>query len=576
MALHARPAHATGAILASASESGPTEIDVQLAVAPTTQGTTRWTRITTAGTHDVMWLVPVRPGARIDWAPAAWLDALDETTAPRIATRSSALCPVSYVERATSWATTGPASAPSPLLVHDTESDARAHAAARGYRVTADLGSRITDVYAHGEVLVSVELADAGAPPGTRFSSPTLRVSDDAGPTLPFALTNGGSVLDARLTVFAFGNAPKVVGATEDVDPNALFWTASRNNYGAVREKFFETSDGTRWLRESASHQVLFAGVSLPDATSVPSLAETYFRATASSPAACEASAKSASLMQGALGHACAAGALARVGGGIDCVPEDGTIPAITMTCGDADDLALALSGLSPSRAFVTRLAGIVPLATPGTDAVLANAGSASGPIYYAPSNDCVTEPSPAPTPSFTDPSPPASAPGPSGSYVVASDGCGGSTVSSSDESDTSTESSGSSDDSCGGSDSSSSNDGSGWDSSDSSSSDDSCSSSSDKKSSSDDSGWDSKDDSSDSCSGSGGGCSSTSGKGGDDEGWDENSATPKTRSTKVRPTKKSSLGPRRKRGSSPVSRLAIFVVAIVLPLRRRARKISF
>lgn len=557
-------------MLPSSTATGLTEIDVQLAVAVAPQRTTRWTRITTTGSRQVMWLVPMRPGARLDWAPSAWLDALDETTAPRIATRSWANCPVSAVERAPSWGSTGPSSAPSALFVHDAESDVRAHAAARGYVVPPALGSRITEAYARGEVLASVELLGTG----TRSSSPTLRVTDDAGAVLPFALTTGGANSDAKLTVFAIGAGPMAVGTSLDVDPDTLAWSTT-SNYGSLRGQFLSSSNGNLWLREAASHDVLFAGTPLPDATTVPSLAETYFRAVSDSPGACVASAKSAGLMYATLGHTCPPGALARVAGGDDCTPDEGAISPLTMTCGGADDLALALSDLSPKRAMVTRLAGVIPADTLGTNAPLVQSGSPVGPVYYARSNVCVEapDPTPAPAPALTTP-PSSSSPGPSGSYVVASDGCGGGTVTTSDESNDS-ETTTSSDDSCGGS-SSTGSDGSGWDSSDDSSDD----SSSDDSSSDDGSGWDSDDDSSDSsdsCSGSGDSCSSTGGGDDGEDGWDENSAAPKTRSTKIRPTKKkSSLGPRRKRGSSPVSRLALFLVAVVLPLRRRIRKISF
>lgn len=575
--LDAVPAHATGAILAPTTETGLTAIDVQLAVAVAPERTTRWTRITTTGSRQVMWLVPVRPGARLDWSPSAWLDALEEVTAPRVATVSSARCPVPWVERAPSWGATGPTSAPSAVFVHDTESAVRAHAAARGYIVTGALSSRIAEVYARGEFLASVELLGAGA----RLSSPTLRVSDDAPPSLPFALTSGATTADARLTVFAFGAGPMAVGVTQDVEPAALTWSSTTSNYRTLREEFLTTWNGERWFRESASHDVLFAGTALPDSTNVLSLAETYFRAVSSSPGACEASAGGASLMRGALGHVCPPGALARAPGGDDCTPDRGTISPITMTCDGADDLALALSDLEPSSTVVTRLAGIIPWDTLGTNAPLSRSGRLNGPLYDAVSSACAHEPAATsdPPPEFTAP-PPSSSPDPAGSYVVASDGCGGGTVTTTSDEGDDSESTASSDDSCGSRDSTGSNDGSGWDSSDdSSSSDDSCSSSSDKTGSSDDSGWDDDDssDSSDSCSGSGGGCSSTSTGGDDDEGWDENSAAPKTRSTKIRPTKKkSSLGPRRKRGTSPVSRLALFVVAVVLPLRRRVRKISF
>ena len=89
-----------------------------------------------------------------------------------------------------------------------------------------------------------------------------------------------------------------------------------------------------------------------------------------------------------------------------------------------------------------------------------------------------------------------------------------------------------------------------GWDTSDSSDSGDSCGSDSESSSSS-----------SDSC----GGGSSSSSSGSSNDGWDtDDEMSPKA--------KKTSMKLRPKHSKSPVSRVALFAVALILPLRRRAR----
>jgi hypothetical protein len=71
-------------VLAPAAQSDPSTLDLAIAVARTPYGMIRWSRVSVAGPGRVLWLVPARPGAAIDWAPQAWLDALDEATAPRV------------------------------------------------------------------------------------------------------------------------------------------------------------------------------------------------------------------------------------------------------------------------------------------------------------------------------------------------------------------------------------------------------------------------------------------------------------------------------------------------------------
>ena len=63
LALSPATALAHGAVLRAPTSTDPTTLDVELAVAVTPYGTTRWTRLTVGGPPSVLWLVPVRPGA---------------------------------------------------------------------------------------------------------------------------------------------------------------------------------------------------------------------------------------------------------------------------------------------------------------------------------------------------------------------------------------------------------------------------------------------------------------------------------------------------------------------------------
>ena len=58
-------AHATGAVLPPAGSAEPSTVDMELAVAVTPFGSTRWSRLTVGGASSVLWLVPARPGAAL-------------------------------------------------------------------------------------------------------------------------------------------------------------------------------------------------------------------------------------------------------------------------------------------------------------------------------------------------------------------------------------------------------------------------------------------------------------------------------------------------------------------------------
>src|SRR5690606_35827449 len=88
------PAKAGGAVLPKTGGVDPDLLDVRVAVAATPAGTTRWSSITVSDSSRVMWLVPARPGAAVDWAADRWLEALDDATAVRILPPSAAtVCP---------------------------------------------------------------------------------------------------------------------------------------------------------------------------------------------------------------------------------------------------------------------------------------------------------------------------------------------------------------------------------------------------------------------------------------------------------------------------------------------------
>lgn len=597
----------------------------------------------------MLWLVPVRPGAAVDYSNDAWLDALDETTAPRVGPRMKPMaCDVKEdVERVETWGSVGTKRYPKALTLLESEAQARAHAAALDHRVTSETGTRIHDAYARGWAFLALEIATPYAPGAPLSSSPTVRVRDDGGllpggaeGLVPLALT-GSAAVAARVTAWVIGDGGAELPNMSDVPSSAIVWSESGSSFSKHRATELWASQ--TWIRESSTHDVFFSELALPKSKPLPPLYAAYFgAATGGTRPECETTTLAASSSLGSVRRACVAGTVANVAGGEPCTPGNGAIDPVSFTCGaGVDDLAFALANVSPMRVVATRFSGSIAKASFGTDIAITPSTANISPLYEASRTECE---SPSTNPSSSSGSsssgtngpPQGGAPigggaggGSSGagqaywsrtdscsgtSIVYVSDtgnrqtvyddeGCGGSTEAvgaaggssstgsssggsssgwdvddnSSVGSGSSSSSSSSSDDGCGGSSSSSSSDGCGGDSG--SSSDDSCGGGSSSSSSSDgcDSSSSSSSDScgssgssSDSCSGGGGGDSCSCAKGaGATNGAGGERLFPKGVAKNARA---SAAGG----GRSPVSRFALFFVALVLPLRRRLRNTTW
>ncbi|MBS2016582.1 MAG: hypothetical protein JST00_27105 [Deltaproteobacteria bacterium] len=608
---HAPTARASGGVLPPAASADPTVLDVQIAVTKPTGSpalSTRWSRLTVDGVSSVTWLVPIRPGAAVDYATDAWLDSLDDATAVRIAPPApgaSASCDArTDVERIPTWGGTSTKRFPKDVTVLSTEAEARAHATSRELRLGAEIGARLHDAYAKGWAFVAFDIA---SPSGAPMSSPTVRVRDDGGllpggaaAVVPLALT-GVSTATTRITAWVIGEGGAELPGTRDLDPSTLTWGTSGSSYVAVRAGALGAGGGTAWIRESASDRAFWNEQLLPKGAIAPLYASYFRNATGQSRAGCETAALGASSNPGAVGRACAPGAVAKLAGGIECAPDAGAIDPGSFACGQGvDDLALALSGSSPANVVATRFVGIVGPGSFGADLGAAPSATRIAPLQTAAKADCA---------SATPVTPPSSGslPAPSGSgssstsdeaqgYWHRTESCGGGTVVVYTDDDSPPP-----DDGCGGStttsssssSSSSSSDSSGWDDDDD---DDSSDSSSTGTSTSTSTSSDDDDDSSsdDSCSKKSSSSSSSSSSSGssNDDGWDSSDMSPKsygmkspssagdskksdkaTKAKKSKGAKKSKASHAKKTsGRSPVSRYALLFVALVLPLRRRLR----
>lgn len=518
LAVPTRGAMAGGAVVPVVGRSDPTVFDVRVAVAHSPTGTTRWSEVTVPASSRSLWLVPARPGASVAWAANGWLPALEEATAPRILRPAySSSCTVqSTPERTPPSTVSATKQSPATYVVHATVESIRAAADSAGFAIDAELDERITSLYSAGWNLVAVEIAASGG----AASTSTIRVTDDGGAVLPLALS-GSRAAETRVTAFSIGVGVMTTVGAVDIDDAALSWGKSGSNFTTWRRGILQGADGDRWLRESASHAALFYGTPVAGASATASVAAQYLGGSA-----CATSAQNAGDSDAVVGQ---------------------SLPASTFACGGLDDLAIALDGLAPRTAVVTRWSGVVNRGDLGVDRPIGFDPNASQILparragtYESCSGSGASPPRTPLTPGPTGgPDDEVVVDGPDVVYV--GDGCGGGTTTTTtyEEDDTTTTSS--SDDGCGGDTTTTTSSGDGWDSSDDADSCDSDTSSSSSSSDSCDSGGDSGD------------------------GWD-------TADDMGTSAKKTSMKATPKRSKSPFSRYALFAVALLLPLRRRAR----
>ena len=211
-----------------------------------------------------------------------------------------------------------------------------------------------------------------------RYSSPaadvvtrTVRVVDDSTEALPLGfVTSGATPVEVTAYAFGRGTSSLATGTAVAIDPSAILWNRDgTSTYAAARDDLLAANPGA-WLFETTGHDVMFEGSAVPGASAAPAFTEAYFPRAAAygdasgSPSACGQAAASWASAASSVATACPMGALARAGLAA-CVESvrPGEIAPDPFRCGGiADDVAIALSGLSPADVWITRaLARIAP-----------------------------------------------------------------------------------------------------------------------------------------------------------------------------------------------------------------------
>ncbi|MGD0523869.1 MAG: DUF2330 domain-containing protein [Polyangiaceae bacterium] len=377
-------AGAMGAIVTSPPGASSTN-DVRVVVASTGARTSRWVSLHVhGGATAFAWIVPVKPSAFVDLASDAWLESLEDATAPRVVPPDvSPPCGAGGVELdgdPSHVVTTAPDAVA-------TASDAASLATTLsgwGLAMTSDLAPLVDTAGADGDSFVALLYSNPAPDVVTR----TVRVVDTSPFNIPLALTSGSVTVSVTAYVFSTGSITMGTAASVALDPSLLLWQADgTSTYAPVSETLLTTNPGA-WLVETAGHPELFEGEPVPSAGPVPALAPTYFSRAwtygdaSGAPQSCSAAAAAVATSLSPVAIACPAGALTKVGDAA-CVeaPTDGEVSPDDLRCGaTSDDLAIALSGTAPANAWLTRSRSVLSPGMFGTDTGLSTDSDAGAP----------------------------------------------------------------------------------------------------------------------------------------------------------------------------------------------------
>ena len=429
LAALAPDARACGGCYHRASETESTVVTghrMVLSVSPTQ--TVLWDQIEYDGDpSEFAWVLPVKKGARVELATDAWFETLDAATtvnvvsprldcAPAPGVSNGGGCGSSSSFRGLAALSSGegsndssnpsnPSNPSEPVtvlhrgtvgpyetvtLATDTPGALNLWLEAHTYAVDKDVQPIIDAYVAEGFDFIALRLLPDK---GVRAMKPVRVVSPGASTTLPLRMVAAGTGAFVGISLFvitegrfATKNFPGSVVPAKDLSWDHL---TLDSNYAALRKAALDSEKGRTWLTSYAKLGALLSPVANPTSFGavryssakgfVDTIGEAYINQAIkngdSGPTACSASPETYADGSVVVVDPCPPGA-----------PEPSECPAVQeneldargLACGDADDLAVALTGLHPRDVWLTRLDAFLPRAALATDLELSPAADQS------------------------------------------------------------------------------------------------------------------------------------------------------------------------------------------------------
>jgi hypothetical protein len=428
VAMHATPARACGGCfhgenLNLTPERESVVTDHRMAFSISRAQTILWDQIRYTGDPvEFAWVLPIRPGARVELSNDAFLAALDASTQPVVVPPQITCPPVSYSSYGgssgsfggggggggfgcggTSSASAGFADPSSDFADGGTYTDAGIVPGFQGNDVVTVENQDVIGPYetvtvhaTNGQGLEDwLTLNHFAIPPalvptiqaytregfdflalklapgaGVRAMRPVRIVSPGADPTMPLRMVAAGIGANVGITLFVIGEGRYRTQNFPDVtiDPTLLTWTPaqSQSNYKGLVMTALQAGNGNGFLTEYAGHPQLSAGEYVTSAYN-PGLYSAYFaqcaaQGTISIPCATDAGigagADSGSDPDSGSGSDSGADSGSGSDSGSDSAP---TCTVTTNACDTFDDLDVATAGMHPSDVWVTRLRAFLP-----------------------------------------------------------------------------------------------------------------------------------------------------------------------------------------------------------------------
>jgi hypothetical protein len=389
--------------------SPPTETETtkvtghRVAISISTTQTVLWDQVRYTGDpKDFAWVMPVKTGASLEVASAAWIDILDAGTATVVfspelfcddgssSESSGGCCGTALGDRSGGGLGNGTNEQEPGVTVLDqktvgpyesvTLSSSTPGAIGKwltdnGYSIPAAVQPILDEYTSQGFDFIAARLKPGA---GLDQMKPLRVVTKGALTTFPMRMLGAGAGDTVGIQLFVITEGQMRVkgfpGVT--IDPESVTWdfTTHRSDYAELRDAALAAGDGRSFLTSFAEQQALLgpvgpSGITLSDESVRHTMIEAYFEQ---------------GRLLGDTGDLCSTEtALALRDSGnkvVDLCPTEGEpcadpgmgeIDARTFACGALDDLAVALTGLHPGSIWVERLEANLPKAALSQDLTL-------------------------------------------------------------------------------------------------------------------------------------------------------------------------------------------------------------
>jgi hypothetical protein len=399
--LESGSAHACGGCFIAPGESTVVS-GHRMALSVSMQRTVLWDQIQYQGDpEEFSWVLPIKPGARIEVADNAWFEALEAATATTV-TAPPLQCAggqqVFGCGSGSGFAT--PLSVaggdfdengdPNPVTVVKQETIGPYEAVtlssedpaaltlwleSHGYAIPDDVNPVIGAYVAEGFDFIALRLIPGN---GVNLMAPVRVITEGASPVLPLRMVAAGTGPFTSIILYVIGEGRWTTQNFPEmrIPYGDLTWDGATNesNYGELRQSVLGFLNGRVWTSTYALQGALFDAWYNDEGSSASGgIGYAYLQSVVAEDGSnweqysgCQSAAQSASGESGVVVDTC------NPDTGECALPGAGEIDAQTFTCGELTDLSVALVGMHPPDVWVTRLEANLPRAALAEDLTLA------------------------------------------------------------------------------------------------------------------------------------------------------------------------------------------------------------